>query len=253
MSPTVRYVATGAVATVAIVVLATLVPRDSSGVGALPLAATASASAGTPPTAGPGPSASPVASAQPSASATALPEATPAGGPLVPGETNDSLAFSEPFHFVVPATDPTPTMRQWGTQGGLRIGSGCCWNSWFIDDLPVNVDVCDWTKGRLADVPATPQAVGEWLRSASGLKVADPIEIPVDGRTALRFDVQTSRSAVCRGSDAPSNSPSVTGFRYYAIPTGDDTILYVVWADPGSYPSVKAGADALVRSMTFDR
>ena len=182
----------------------------------------------------------------------------PQSVPLTVGEVHGSNTFSEPFHFVVPFTDPTATMRLWGTAGGLQIGYGCCWESWFLDDQPVNLDVCEPTKGRLPDVPATPEAVGEWLRSSLGLKVSDPIEVPVDGRTALRFDIesfdtQTSHANGCDGFALTLSPPSVfVGFRYYAIPTGDDTILYVVWSDPGSYPSVEAGAEALVRSITFD-
>ncbi len=40
--------------------------------------------------------------------------------------------------------------------------------------------------------------------------------------------------------------------RVFAIPSGDDTILYVGWSDPGSQPGVEQGTEELVRSMTFD-
>lgn len=166
---------------------------------------------------------------------------------LVPGRSYGSLAFTEPFHFVAPPTDPVPSISEWVTRGGLQLGAGCCWSSRIIDDQPVDADVCDPTRGQLPDVPATPVAVGEWLRSSSGLVVSDPIEVSVDGRIALRFDIESFDVGI-------SNSPGCPGasFRYYAIPTGDDTILYSVWSDPGSYPSVEQGVEALVRSITFD-
>jgi hypothetical protein len=86
--------------------------------------------------------------------------------------------------------------------------------------------------------------------------LSDPIEVPVDGRTALRFDVVSTDgqpwSPSCEGVIAPTEPSILSGFRYYAIPTGDDTILYVVWSDEGSFPGVSAGADELVRSITFD-
>ena len=171
--------------------------------------------------------------------------------PLVPGTTYGSASFSEPFHFVMPSTDPVGSMRKWGTVGGLRIFAGCCWSTWFVDDQPVNVDVCDYTKGRLDDVPSTPEAVEAWLRSSSRLTVSHAIEIPVDGRTALRFDLKPAED--CRSREGTLTQPSFDiGFRIYAIPTGDDMILYSVWSDPGSLPSLDMGVEELVRSMTFD-
>lgn len=168
---------------------------------------------------------------------------------LIPGRTYDSAPFTEPFHFVMPTTDPVGSMQRWGSEGRLQIGAGCCWSSWFIDDLPVSVDLCDSTKGRLDDVPATPEAVRDWLRSSSGLGVSEPIEVPVDGRIALRFDLPPTEG--CHGGAlTPPNV--MAGFRIYAIPTGDDTILVSAWSDPGSLPSVDKGIEELVRSMTFD-
>ncbi len=131
----------------------------------------------------------------------------------------------------------------------LRIGHPY-WRTWFIDDQSVYADVCDPSKGTLADVPATPEAVGEWLRSSSGTTVSPPVELVVDGRTALRFDIVQSEACV-RGTDPESPDVfSIDGFRVYAIPTGDDTILFTAWTDGGS--DIASGADELVRSMTFD-
>ena len=166
----------------------------------------------------------------------------------IPGRTYDSGPFPEPFHFVMPSTDPGGRIQRWGSLGLFHIGAAF-WSTWFIDDRPVSVDLCDSTKGRLDDVPATPEAVGAWLRSSIGLTVSEPIEVPVDGRVALRFDLQPT--AGCHGGalTPPNVGP---GFRIYAIPTGDDTILYSVWSDFGSLASVEMGVDELVRSMTFE-
>ncbi len=175
---------------------------------------------------------------------------------LVAGRTYGSWAFSEPFHFVMSTMDGSPgdervaVARQWGTRGGLMIAMGCCWYSTLIDDQPVNVDVCDRTKGTMPDVPPTPEAVGRWLRSSSGLTVSDPVELLVDGRTALRYDLDV---VGCTGGTGSMMPPEFfIGSRVYAIPTGDDTIVYAIWSDEGSSRGVLAGAEQLVRSMTFD-
>lgn len=188
--------------------------------------------------------------------------------PLAVGMTYGSFDFTEPFHFVMPGMDPNLMAGPEGvgnirafahnesSKGELRIGYGCCWMSWLLDDHALNADVCDPIKGMLADVPSTPELVDLWLRSSSDLVLSDAIEVPVDGRTALRIDVLSTGAepwyAGCDGSIAPTQPSILGGFRYYAIPTGDDTILYVVWSDPGSLPGVSAGADELVRSITFD-
>ena len=177
---------------------------------------------------------------------------------LVAGRAYRSLGFTEPFTFIAPDTSPPAVLDEWGSPGGLRVGMGCCWDSWLLDDQPVDLDVCHPERGTLADVPATPEAVGAWLRDSQGLLLSDPVAISVDGRTALRFDVasydrQHSSSPLCPGSFPLEPPRFIPGFRYYAIPTGDDTILYVVWSDQGSYKSVAAGAEAFVRSMTFEQ
>ena len=216
----------------------------------------------------PGPQPTVIVAPSPSASPSSTPDLSPSPSPttpptappdawLAPGTIYDSLNFTEPFHFLMTAMDPslagedgyTALESQWDSAGVLRISMGCCWNTYFLDDTPVNVDACDPTKGTLADLPATPAEVGEWLRSSSLLTVSDPVEVPVDGRTALRFDTDASGSCLAFVPSAPS---VFVGQRFYAIPTGNDTIVYVVWGDEGSYPFIKQGADDLVRSMTFD-
>lgn len=175
---------------------------------------------------------------------------------IVAGQRHDSLAFTEPFSFTMPVMDLGGRLSRAGTDHALRLGTAY-WHSYFIDDLPIGRDVCDRSKGTLPDV-LDPVATGDWLRS-SGLRVSGPAEIPVDGRIALRWDVEsgdtTTTGATCDEAAVlwtADGELRAAGFAYYAIPTGTDTILYVVWSDEGSFESTRAGAEKLVRSMTFD-
>lgn len=171
---------------------------------------------------------------------------------LLPGETYSSFAFTEPFRFVMPEMDATvgrTHASQWGTTGGLEISNGYSWASYFYDDVPVPRDICNSRDGVLSDIPATPNAVDTWLRSSSLREVPVPTEVIVDGRTALRFDGIESYG--CHRY-RPLPGHVYLGLRIYAIPTGDDTILYVVDSDGGSYQFVDTGADDLVNSITFE-
>jgi hypothetical protein len=167
----------------------------------------------------------------------------------------DSWSFTEPFHVVMP--DSPPGAMPWFGPRSLRFGN-VYWDVWLIDDQPVQADVCDPSKGRLADVPATPEAVGEWLRSSSRLAVSEPIELTVDGQTALRFDTEPTdgcddASQMCLACPGrPHEGLFLVGFRVYAIPTGDDTIIAVVNSDPGSLEDARGFGDDLVRSLDFD-
>ena len=104
------------------------------------------------------------------------------------GQRHDSWAFTEPFHFTMPVMDLGGGLSRSGTDHALRLGT-VYWHSYFIDDLPIGRDVCDRSKGTLPDV-LDPLATGDWLRS-SGLRVSGPTAILVDGRTALRWDVES--------------------------------------------------------------
>jgi hypothetical protein len=187
------------------------------------------------------------------------PEGTPlprSGIDLFDGTEYGSWAFTEPFTFVMSAMDPTlrpggpsaAAMERDGA-GVLEILEGCCWITWFVDDRAISLDPCQPEAGTLPDIPATPEAVGEWLRASPGLTVSDPVSIPVDGRTALRFEVEAG--ADCQFGSLVAGANVVPGMQYYAIPSGRDTILYVVWGDPGSLPYVITGAEELVRSIDF--
>ena len=128
------------------------------------------------------------------------------------GERYGSWFFTEPFHFLMPQMEqgggPMVRAFYWYAPGRLRI-SHPYWRTWFIDDQSVYADICDPSRGTLADVPATPEAVGDWLRSSSGTTVSPPVEIVVDGRTALRFDLVQSETCVRRTDPShPTCSPS---------------------------------------------
>jgi hypothetical protein len=80
--------------------------------------------------------------------------------------------------------------------------------------------------------------------------VSDPVDLIVDGRTALRFDVNSDG---CQTFISPLGPPQLAlGWSLYAIPTGDDTIIWAISSDGGPLPYLRAGADELLRSMTFD-
>jgi hypothetical protein len=162
------------------------------------------------------------------------------------------MSFTEPFEFVMPVADPNvppAVARSWG-KGVFRVGNGYSWTSFFVDDVPVPADVCDARSGLLADVPASPEDVAAWLRGAHGITVTQERDLVVDGRTARSFSISGD------GCDqwTPPLGPGefYYGFRVYAIPTGDDTILYLPWSDGGSLPFIERAADELVRSLTFD-
>ena len=187
--------------------------------------------------------------------------AGPELGPFIPGQTYDSGIFTEPFSFVMAAVDGTgdnaglPEQFRFAwpevSAGGLRFG-GPWWSMTFIDDLPVNSDLCDETSDLLADLPATPQAIGEWLRPKRGTPTLGGTPVPVDGRTALRFDLAEAVAIEpCNGGRLPAGGFFPYAARAYAIPTGDDTILLVGGSDGVNWEAVGAAMESFVRSMDF--
>ena len=176
---------------------------------------------------------------------------------VVGGQRQHSFLFSEPFHFV-PASNVGA--KQVVSDGDLRFNAGPYWSIWLFDDVPVMVDVCDPSMGRLTDVPATPVAVGAWLRSSSRLTVANQTALMVDGRPALRFDTEASEA--CEGfgglcaecGSGPREGAFQIGFLLYAIDTGDDTIIAVVQSEPAveELEHAEAFAEGMARTMTFD-
>src|SRR5262245_53706767 len=172
--------------------------------------------------------------------------------PLVVGMRYSSAHFSEPFHFILPETVPgstNPHIHPMEEPGVLRLGSGFSWQGRLLDDVHVVDDLCA-QRGPVREIPATPAAVGEWLRANPRLVLAEPVRLTVDGRTAVRFDYACPRAV------PPKISEGVTGGgnagRVYAIPTDDDLILFFAtrWGGPES--EVVKATDAFVRSITFD-
>jgi hypothetical protein len=176
-----------------------------------------------------------------------------------PGTILRAASFSEPFVFTVPAFpyDPSGAARVEKILGTLIFESGLWGGVTFHDDQSMQSDMCTPTGGRIADIPATPDAVGRWLGSSAGLVVSAPAQLTVDGRTALRWDVTTP--SVC---DQRANQPTAQfgggeRHRLYAVPTGTDDILVVTWGFDWSNGSdeyldaVNAATDDLVRSMKF--
>lgn len=174
---------------------------------------------------------------------------------LVAGNRYRSMSFTEPFEFVMPVADPSvpPAVARFWGKGLFKVGNGYSWTSYFVDDVHVAEDVCDAGGGLLADVPATPEDVGAWLRGARRITVTEERDVEVDGRTAKSFSIDINGDDLCGPWTAPLGPGEFYyGFRVYAIPTGDDTILYLPWSDGGSFPFIERAADELVRSMTFD-
>ena len=198
----------------------------------------------------------------PTPTPTPNPDPTPilpeAAGTLAGGTTYRVSSFDDPFSFTPPLRVPDaftpPGARPWGT-GALRIGSGCCWDMFVLDDVEVSADVCNPRGEKLSDIPATPEEVHAWLASSPALSSINPSELVVDGRVALRFDMP----------DLP-DCPSARGgwalqprfffvMRLYAVPTGDDTILVAMWGDPGSWEGasgLRNTGDEWVASFDFN-
>jgi hypothetical protein len=178
-----------------------------------------------------------------------------AEGDLEPNARYQTTGFSEPFEFTLPSVDAFcedgAHAEAWG-QGGLRIGCACCWDAFFLDDRPIATDFCDVTAEALDDIPATPDAVGDWLGQSSNLHLDGERRLNVDGRPAIRFDLTFAQG--CRQFVPPLDpSEAIADRRIYAIPTGSDTILFLVWADQGSGRDLydRGGADRWAQSILF--
>jgi hypothetical protein len=126
------------------------------------------------------------------------------------------------------------------------------------DDSVLPADFCNPDGGVIKDIPATPQAVQAWL--AKGLIVSPPVELTVDGRTALRWDVFVPASCHAAASDSSTGAAIWFGprehHRLYAVPTGRDTILIATWGAgyEGGEPllgAINTWADSFVEAMQF--
>jgi hypothetical protein len=177
----------------------------------------------------------------------------PAIGSLLLETTYRTVGFSEPFSFPTQRSLFGPigvsTPQTWGGPGGLDM-RGFGWDIFILDDVAVNADYCGGSGAKLPDIPATPALVGKWLETSSLLVVAPATQIEVDGRIALRFDIQAQKG--CKPYEAPLRPPDFYATRIYAVPTGDDTILVAMWGDPGSLGAMEGHGDEWVASFDFD-
>ena len=196
---------------------------------------------GVTPTATPSPVASPTIGPSPSA----LPVAA---GDLTPGTRYQAATFSQPMTFVMPsgfaetgapaAGDPWPdghTLRVWGKPE---------WAVTIHDDARLAKDLCNASSGT-ADLPQTPEAIGAWLAASTATTLSAPMPLQVDGRTATAWDATFGKSCTGIADGAAVYVSANDTHRFYAIPTGSDTILAITWA------SDLAASDQLVESMTF--
>jgi len=105
--------------------------------------------------------------------------------------------------------------------------------------------------------------VGEWLTASEGATVSAPVELSVDGRTALRYTVTLGPG--CYHEGGPPADNLIVWFQagethsVYAIPTPDDVIVMLTWGTGYTVEvgeehlsDLDAAVDDLVRSMHFD-
>jgi hypothetical protein len=163
------------------------------------------------------------------------------------GGAYDSLDFTEPFDLTLPADvtsagNAVGTLRQPKAHTRLTL-SHPYWNGFFLDDEPVNRDVCDPSAGTLPELPSDLGGVREWLAAAAPPALQGPTEVVVDGRTALRW-----KNNLACDDTFPAYAPGVYGDVVYAIPTGDDVIL---WAFRFDTADEEALGDAVAASLHF--
>jgi hypothetical protein len=188
----------------------------------------------------------PTANPSLSASAAPSPSAEPAQGELVVGTTYATTGFSQPMTFTLPSgwpQGPVPIADPGASGHTWRLWSQGAWAVTFHDDVLLPTDLCAPTSG-LAPLPATPDAIMAWLAASSGTTLSAPVTLQVDGRTATAWDV--SFGPACQGNRSADVYVSANEqHRFYAIPTGTDTILAITW------DTAAAPADKLVESLTF--
>ena len=151
------------------------------------------------------------------------------------------MTFVEP---AFPGSDRRPVMATYGptaTRYGVRVQP--TWAVTIHDDIQMGKDICDAASGVEA-LPETPEAIEAWLAGSRATKMSAPMQLQVDGRTATAWDL--TFGARCDGSrDGAVYMSAGDHHRFYAIPTGTDTILAITW------DSDLAATDKLVESMTF--
>lgn len=217
------------------------------------------------PTPGPAQTATPAPTTSPSPTPVLPP--FPGPGPRVDlqnGATYRTPNFSQPMTLTMPdvtvelGPDTVATGYTYGAGGHtMQITYDINIGMTVHDDFRIDTNLCR-PDGDVQEVPATPEAVGEWLHDqakddAQGITVADQPDMTVDGRSAKVYDIVIGPD--CGGDyRGEVSSYSNQSHRIYAIPTGTDTILVITWNQGGVPPqeSVSAIGDRLVASFKFD-
>lgn len=188
-------------------------------------------------------------------------------GVITGGVTYHSVGFSQPLAFTMAKyAGNSPPSTPGGNFNAQTIGGGHILHvNWIapapgfglmiVDDIRFPRDLCNPTADSLADIPATPEAVGQWLHASSGLAVTDRPALTVEGRQAKVWDI-TLPDACTASADRPGGDPDLwfqagEQHRIYAIPTGADTILVITWPRKGAEAKDNAETDPLVRSLRF--
>jgi len=192
---------------------------------------------------------------------------------LTNGTTYQARSFSQPMRFTMP--DVTAELGANAVPEGHTYGGGghtmqityvdSIVTMTIHDDFRIDTNLCR-PNGQTQEVPATPEAVGEWLhslapgRDVGGVPnvVTDQPDMTVDGRVAKVYDVGLGSNCDSTGHQGDVwSGRSFEHHRIYAIPTGTDTILVITWNEGGARPampqeSVTAIADRLVSSFQFE-
>lgn len=225
------------------------------------------------PTASPSVVSPPPSTGAPSPTTTALPStsAPPSftastqdpSGSLTVGTTYKvtEAAFSQPLTFTVvpgfPSTTPAFAADPWSDGRTFRLYSFGHFAVTIHDDVPMSKDLCKPAGALLTDIPASPDAVGAWLKSSTHTTVSKATDLVVDGRPAKRWDVLFGATCGYGSATPPPGPGPEVGMsanemhRFYAISTGTDTILVITWNVDVDLASVNAATDRLVGSMTF--
>jgi hypothetical protein len=165
---------------------------------------------------------------------------------LTGGATFPSLDFTEPFELALPAGLTTVigsvgALDQLEAYTRLRIHHPF-WSGFFLDDEPVYRLLCDSGAGTLPELPSSVSAIREWLAEAAPAELDGPMEVVVDGRTALRW----KKNQACE--TFAGFAPGIGGDVVYAIPSGDDAILWTFRFDTADEEAI---GDAIARSLHF--
>jgi len=207
------------------------------------------------------PSSVPSASLSP-ATAPATPVLPAADGPLTVGTTYLAESFSRPFVFSVPRLAGSSVglnASLWPDGRTLSIGIPGAYAITIHDQVSFPSDPCDSRKGTFL-MQGNPDAVDTWLHASTSATVSPTVILHVDGRIAVRWDVAfgpSCQSGAHLQTTGPGPVPAVAfgpseHHRFYAIPTGSDTIVVITWAyGTTSLAAVNDAADSLVQSMTF--